>query len=181
MACETCNDKCCLISFGCILENTPLNTFADENDIMQSLILAQKDIKKQIQSKCYDELCAAIKAAPGIPIDAKLLALIDELKPPLAWKTFSYWLQWFSNKTFGDSVTTTVTDRNSNGFANIDKEQRLQMIVDANNEYESFLNEAMINIKKIGLDCYVDKDKCVPCNKKGFLGDELDYLPTVVD
>lgn len=179
MACEVCNDGCCIISFGCIIKNTPLNTFTDENDLMLSLELAQSEIKTEIQKECYDELCAAIADVSNNPIPDEFQKLIKILRKPLAWLSFTYWLEWYSNITFGDSVTTTTTDRNSNGFSNISEDKRLQMIKDARSKYETYLNNALIELKELDLDCYEDKDKCKPCSRKN-VDDELSFLPDVV-
>lgn len=177
MSCN-CEETCCFISYGCVIDNTPLNTFADEEEIEKSIVLAQKDIKKEIQKDCYDKICQAIKDSPGTPIPSEIQKAIDLLTLPLAWKTFSYWLKWYSTTTFGDSATTTVTDRDSNNLANVDNNRRKQMILDADSEYESFLNDAMIEFKELDLGCYKDPNECKPCKKSNT--SEFDYLPDVV-
>lgn len=177
MSCEVCNDGCCLIDFGCIIDNTPLNTLSDETDVMQSLLLAQADMKKVIQDDCYDELCAAIQS--GDPLSTKMEELKNAIKIPLSWLTFSKWLTWYANVTYGDSATTTVTDITSNKFANISSIERDALVVRAEGEYERFKNEALKAIKAIGLDCFNDPDCCQKCTTPR-VDDETSYLPDVV-
>ena len=156
-----------------------MNTFADENDVMQSLILAQEDIKKEILKDCYSVLCEAIDAAPAVPLTPDMMALQDAIKIPLAWKTFEWWLVWYSNVTFSDSASQTVTDRTGSAFSNIDAKEKEKLIAQAKSRYDMFKDDAITAIKEIGLDCY--KDECQPkCCNAPVIDDSLSHLPDVV-
>jgi len=180
MACEVCTDGCCFIDYKCITQNTPLNTFADEDDVMQSLLLAQEDVKNEIlKEDCYKQLCDAIKGLPTTPLDADMLALKEAIILPLAWKTFKWWLFWYSNVTFSDSATETVTDRSGSAYSNIDDKRKEKLIAQAESRYELFKNKALETIKELNLDC--SEDDCTKtCSDDKPVDDYLSHLPEVV-
>lgn len=180
MACVTCNDGCCFIDYKCIVKNTPLNTFADEEDVMQSLLLAQEDVKNDIlKDDCYDELCAAVGALPDTPLTPDMEALKNAIMLPLAWKTFKWWLFWYSNVTFSDSASETVTDRTGSAYSNIDDKRKEKLIIQAESRYMLFKAQAIDKVKDLKLDC--SEDECVKtCGDDEEIDDCLSHLPEVV-
>ncbi len=173
-----CEDECCIIDYGCIIKHAPINTFADEGDIIKSLHLAQKDVVNEIiGQECYEILCQEIA---DNSISPEMASLIKAIEIALSWKTFEQWLIWFANVKYGDSVTTKPTDRqNSSAYTNIDQAEKTRLVAQAKSRYEGYKNIAIKAIKKLNLPC-TPKD-CTPCNVQSIKkGNDLSHLPDVV-
>lgn len=176
-----CENECCIISYGCILKHTPLNSFTDESDLITSLKLAQDDIKNEILGiECYEQLCQEIA---DNNVSANMEAVIKAIEIPLSWKTFEQWIIWFSTTTYADSATTKPTDRqNSSAFTNISPEEKSKILAQAKSRYDSYKNTAIKDILALNLPC-TPKQDCKPCGgvvKAVTTDDDFSHLPDIV-
>jgi len=114
--CLNCNCPCLLIDRGCVIRKTPMTAHVDDNELQQSIDIAQGYIMGLL-GDCFETLCTQLEEETPAQIWTDLKTALEDT---IAWYTFMTWLQFYGTakitrqgikkKTAEDSNETTTEE-----------------------------------------------------------------------
>lgn len=156
-SCRSCQEECCIIDIECVVNKTPLTTDVDSNEIYKCIHLAQLCVKNELIGVCcFNKLCEDLSKDEDERSESlkKLQSIIVDF---LSWKTYIYWMMFFSDMKLRDFA---ISDKGRNtqnskgsGVSTASKSVIDAKISRATSLLEDFKSSAEKMIVMLDLDC----------------------------